>query len=377
MNTQGKAKRIWAGAAIIVGVWTAVGLFYASRAFVFALVEPDYAAKAHHALIGNLADAYTWALFTPAILVLTARFPFRRGSWVRALFVHLAAGAVFATLGVAVNVQVAAWLRPEESMMFGRYFAATFHWNVQWYWMVVGIAYAIDYYRRYRDRELRASRLETQLAHAQVQALKMQLQPHFLFNTLHAVSELVHENPDAADRMITRLGDLLRISIDAASTQQISLEQELEFLSAYLEIERMRFGDRLAVQMDISPDTLDARVPNLLLQPLVENAIRHGTAARAAPGKIEVRAKRNNGVLQIVVRDNGQGLPPGGSTREGVGLRNTRVRLEQLYGTEHYFGLRNSPEGGAVATVVIPFHPAGTPAPSFTGTDNEASHAGR
>ncbi|HEU0078668.1 MAG TPA: histidine kinase, partial [Longimicrobiaceae bacterium] len=310
---------------LILACWTLVGLFYGTRPYLSALATGKPVDG--RGLVANFADAYTWALLTPGILWVAGRFRFDRGARLRSLVVHLAAGVLFATASVAVNVQVSQLLWPAKTVLFGGYFATTFHWNVQWYWIIVGMRYAWEYYRKYRDRELQASQLEAQLARAQLEALRSQIQPHFLFNTLNTISELVHESPDAADRMIVRLGDLLRLSVDNAGTQEVTLRRELDFLRAYLEIEQARFRDRLSVRLAIDPDTLDARVPNLLLQPLVENAIRQGIAERAGPGSIEVSAGREDGRLRLEVRDDGGGLPAGGAVRERVGLGNTRARL--------------------------------------------------
>src|SRR5262249_40591374 len=191
--------------------------------------------------------------------------------------------------------------------------------------------------------ELKASQLEARLAQAQLQALKMQLHPHFLFNTLHAISALMRKDVEEADRMITRLSDLLRLTLENVGAQEATLRQELEILGRYLEIEQRRFGDRLQVKMEIEPETLDARAPNLILQPLVENAIRHGIAPRSAPGLIEIRASRAGDKLELQVRDNGVGLPTDHREpiKEGVGLANTRARLEQLYGAAYRFEVNN------------------------------------
>jgi LytS/YehU family sensor histidine kinase len=223
--------------------------------------------------------------------------------------------------------------------------------------MVIGLSHGIDYYRKYRERELRASQLETRLAQAQLDALKMQLHPHFLFNTLNSISVLMTEDVTAARRMLTRLSDLLRASLENVGAQEVSLGEELEFLKNYLEIEQTRFQDRLTVRMEIEPGVLEARVPNLILQPLVENAIRHGIAPRAQPGLIEIHAARENGIVQLKVRDNGAGL--GSASPEtlimGIGLSNTQARLKQLYGGAHNFEIRDARGGGLEVAISIPF----------------------
>jgi LytS/YehU family sensor histidine kinase len=187
----------------------------------------------------------------------------------------------------------------------------------------------------------------------------MQLHPHFLFNTLHSISALVHKNADAADKMIARLGDFLRLTLENSGAQEVSLQEELEFLKCYLEMERIRFEDRLTVQMDIEPQALGARLPNLILQPIVENAIRHGISPRTSPGRIEIEARRLNGTLQVLVTDNGPGLPSDSNTgsiiKAGVGLANTQARLKQLYGNQHRLDLSNAASGGLTVILEIPF----------------------
>jgi sensor histidine kinase YesM len=193
---------------------------------------------------------------------------------------------------------------------------------------------------------------------AQLQALKMQLNPHFLFNTLHSISALIHKDPKIADRMIARLGDFLRLTLENEGAQDVSLQQELDFLRCYLEIEQIRFQDRLTVEMKIDPEARSLSVPNLILQPIVENAIRHGISPRSRPGVIDISAQRTNGMLHIEVKDNGLGLPDGtdarGPWKEGIGLSNTKARLQQRFGNAHSFYLNNAPDGGLVVTFEIP-----------------------
>jgi LytS/YehU family sensor histidine kinase len=251
------------------------------------------------------------------------------------------------------------WLWPGSGLSFFRAFpllTKTFQYNVWVYWVIVSVCHAFDYYRKFHERELRASELEKRLAQAKLQALQSQMNPHFLFNTLHTISALMHKDVEAADHMVMKLSELLRLALDNTEVHEVSLSQELDFLKRYLEIEQTRFRDRLKVEMQIAPETLRARVPNLVLQPLVENAIRHGIERHARPGRIVLRAERRNGALELEVQDNGNGLPPGGLAREGIGLSNTRSRLETLYGSNHQFELRNVESGGLLARVVIPLH---------------------
>lgn len=198
----------------------------------------------------------------------------------------------------------------------------------------------------------RASQLETQLAGAQLDALRMQIHPHFLFNTLNAIAALQRQDSEAAQRMMVRLADFLRLTLESSGDQEVSLRREVDFLSRYLEIERIRFAERLAVDMAIDPDALDARVPNLILQPIVENAIRHGVAARSAPGRLEIGASRRNGCLFLRVKDSGPGMKP--SPSEGIGLINTRARLDKLYGRASRLSLENAQDGGLEVTIQIP-----------------------
>ena len=218
-----------------------------------------------------------------------------------------------------------------------------------------------NYYRKYRDRELRASKLAAQLAEAQLTVLKMQLDPHFLFNTLHAVSSLMHEDLEAVDEMITRLSDLLRLSLENVNDQEVTLKREMEFLQGYVEIQRTRFRDRLTVHMDIDPVAFDAMVPNMILQPLVENAVTHGIAPRSTAGEIRIRARRADGLLRLEVIDNGKGLADdlANLSNKGLGLANTRARLRQLYGGRYHFSLQRGTPEGVVVTLEIPYHIAG------------------
>ena len=317
-----------------------------------------YDASWRWALIIALTDWYVWAALTPAISWLARRFAIERRSWLRSLLVHIPASLFFSILKMVIETTILSRLsgapaRPNPVLQFPS--------TLFTYWAILGVIYAINYYRKYREHELKASQLETQLAQAQLQALKMQLHPHFLFNTLHAVSSLMRKDVEAADSMIARLSDLLRLTLENTGVQVVTLRQELEFLESYLEIEQTRFQNRLEVRMDIAPETLDARVPNLILQPLVENAIRHGIAPRSAPGCIEIRAAHDRERLRLQVRDNGPGLPESqnAAIKEGVGLANTRARLEQLYGAAQSFELKNQPEGGLLVSLTLPFHAEG------------------
>jgi LytS/YehU family sensor histidine kinase len=236
-------------------------------------------------------------------------------------------------------------------------------WLLMTYLFLIGLAFALAYRRESEARALNTSQLETRLVEAQLQALQRQLHPHFLFNTLNTVSGLIRTDPNAADTMIDRLGDLLRMTLHKSGIQEVSLKEELDVLGKYVEIERTRFGDRLTIDMRVQPETLDAQVPSLVLQPLVENAIRHGIAPNARPGCIAVHADRDDDELVLQVLDNGDGLPPDRlmALNRGVGLDNTRARLEHLYRDRFEFTFTNL-ERGFCVTIRIPFEveaPAG------------------
>lgn len=339
--------------ALAASGWTLAGVFFASQTFI----TYSYSRRAltwKQAFAQSLTEWYLWALLAVAILWLARRLPIERGKLWISVPVHAVLSVIFSVVHLAIYSNLAPAILPFQSGakdLYQAFFPTKFHPGVLTYWAVVGFSHAESYYRRYRDREVRASQLEARLAQAQLQMLKMQLHPHFLFNTLHAISALVHKDAEAADRMIARLSDLLRLTLESAAVQEIPLRQELEFLSPYLEIEQTRFADRLTVVQRIDPATLDALVPSLFLQPLVENAIRHGIAATPGAGRVEIQTRRDGARLELVVRDNGPGLPQ--DFKEGVGLANTRERLGQLYGADLDYDLRN--EGGLAVTIRIPF----------------------
>ena len=355
-------ERRWFRGALVVAAWTVfASLLTSQMSLAYSLREPPI--QWQRIFFVELTYAYVWAALTPLILWLARRFPVERWKWVRSFVIHV---GVSLLIGIATRVLHDLMLfsfLPDSGrgfsisrLLMNVYFMTDY--GVMIYWLILLISYAFDYQRRYREGEVRTTRLEAQLAQAQLQALKMQLHPHFLFNTLHSISALVHKNPIAAERMIARLGDFLRLTLENSGAQEISLQQEIEFLKCYLEIERIRFADRLTVQIDIEPQTLDARLPNLILQPIVENAIRHGIAPRTSPGRIEIEARRLNGTLQVQVTDNGPGLSDstsGAIVKEGVGLANTQARLRQLYGDDQRLDLANAASGGLTVILEIPF----------------------
>ncbi|HVV72687.1 MAG TPA: histidine kinase [Verrucomicrobiae bacterium] len=227
------------------------------------------------------------------------------------------------------------------------------------YWSLVGGCQAITNFRTSKERERRAAELEARLTRSQLQALRMQINPHFLFNTLNAISTLIHVNPHAADEMLGDLGELLRRSLDSVDEQEIPLSRELQFVEAYVGIEQKRFGDRLRVEQDVPEDLSNALVPALILQPLIENAIRHGIEPQRAPGLITVQARRQGQQLHLLVRDNGKGMDPGESNlleRRGIGLANTQARLRELYGPRQRFAFAKGEPRGCTVEIQLPFH---------------------
>jgi signal transduction histidine kinase len=348
---------------VIFGVATALAFFSAFAVFYFVSTFTDKPAQYGLLLTLNLGYWYSWAILTPGILWLTRRFPFDRAAWKLAIPVHIL-GVVVATsshVALAVASQVGtywiigqpmhAWLAEAREMLI-----VNFDWEMMTYWTIVGVGTTIKYMHEARARELNAALLETRLVEARLHTLQRQMQPHFLFNTLNTISALMHRDVDAADAMIARLSDLLRMSLQRVGVQEVPLKEELDFLSKYLEIEQTRFRDRLTVVFDVHSDTLHALVPNLLLQPLVENAIKHGIGPRPTPGQITVRARRNGALLELDVQDNGVGLSAARLTdfNRGVGLSNTRSRLDHLYGPLHRFEFRQPPEGGLLVCIAIP-----------------------
>jgi signal transduction histidine kinase len=357
-------QRRWARLAIIWAIWTFIGLVFTLQ-FYFASYRSERPVPFVDGLYMQMIWAYLFALATPFVLWAVSRMPIDRDNWVRNILLHIpisiALGVVLTALG-----RVLIWLRwgwpldkPLTFESIARFVVANFTEAIGIYLLIALSGYAFCYYRRFREGQVKTLQLEAQLSQAQLQALKMQLHPHFLFNTLHSISALLHKDSEAARKMITRLGDFLRLTLENSGSQEVTMRQEMEFLGCYLEIEQIRFQDRLTTRLDVAQQTLDAKVPNLILQPIVENAIRHGIAPRSSQGLIEIEAKQQNGTLRIQVRDNGPGLSEHRTSenvfKKGLGLANTETRLEQLYGPAHSFNLSNNPDGGLIVTLEIPF----------------------
>jgi signal transduction histidine kinase len=358
------------GLAGLFGAWALISLLGAALSL-------QYGGNQRQLPGANRVGLYTlywlsWAALTPVILRFARHFHWDWEKRWRLLIAHLGCAAVIAPL------QVLLYTGSKFLLAFG--FGATpssprlvlallSFLNIPVYFAIVALYNAFAYYQMYHRERSATSELRARLAEAELAALRMQLQPHFLFNTLNAISVLMTEDVKKADRMLVRLSELLRLTLDSSGRQYVSLKQELEFLERYLDIERIRFADRLQVQFDVEPATLDARVPNLILQPLVENAIRHGIAPRAEGGQLDFHARRRNGKLELEVHDDGPGMgkqTAPSDARRGIGLANCEARLAQLYGAEHRFEHGASPDGGFSVVLKLPFETAPTPIESRT-----------
>ena len=350
---------------------TAFGLSSTFQAhWLVVLTHEMPAPPLSHLLALNLVYWYIPALLAPVIMDFALRYQLGRVGWPRQIGVHVAGALTYSAVHTIVMVALRTLLMWREGWPLGasawpNWALKHYFWQADWLFMtylfIVGLAHALAYRRESERRALDGARLETRLIEAQLQALQRQLHPHFLFNTLNTIAGLIRTDVEAADHMIDQLGDLLRMTVHTSGTQEVALKDELEMLQKYLEIEQTRFGDRLRVSMNIQPETLDAQVPNLLLQPLVENAIRHGIAPNGRPGWIAVESSRTSERLTIQIRDSGNGLPPERlmALNRGVGLSNTRARLEHLYRSAYQFTFANVP-GGFCVTVSIPFQMAGS-----------------
>ncbi len=345
---------------VILGMWTIAALFFSTQVFTMYYAEGQ-PIPYKRAFIVQASACYLWALVTPLVLWLARRFRIDRKNWLRKVFLHFLFSVALVTVLIALHFVVYMFLSGRVSSitplrLFGYLYPNLDRWLLL-YWFIFLMSHAFNYYNSYRKGELKASQLRTQLVQSQLEALKMQVQPHFLFNTLHSISALLSKDTEGARKMITRLGDFLRLTLENSGSMEVTLQQEIEFLNSYLEIERIRFQDRLTTDIKIDPDVLDVRVPNLILQPIVENAMRHAVGNSHA-GHVEIAAFPRNGSLHIEVNDNGPGLnaDPSGEMRrgKGVGLANTQARLVGLYGTSATFEMTNRASGGLTVAIEIP-----------------------
>ncbi|UCC44629.1 MAG: histidine kinase [Candidatus Zixiibacteriota bacterium] len=358
----------WRLVVLFVAVWTLLALIQSARWYHwYNMWQEETVVPWCQALAWGFGEWYLWGLFSLVIVYLTRRITFDRSNWLRSLALHGVLAVIFSvahiflyTLGHHVSRSLSAETEPPgttfakllETFMTSRILDA-----VLIYFLIAFVLYALTYYRRLRLEELRRADLQTRLARAQLESLKGQLHPHFLFNSLNAVTALIHSDPEAADRMVTRLSELLRVAIDSAEVPEVTLREEIEFVRTYLDIQKTRFGDRLRVQLDIAEECLDAMVPNLMLQPLVENAVIHGVTPRSGSGTVSIDACRRENTLAVRVSDDGPGVPAGHDpySGNGVGLKNTNERLRQLYGESAQLKFDSNDGVGLAVTIGIPY----------------------
>ncbi len=355
-----KKQFVW---LMAFAAWMLIGLSFTFNYYLFSGHYVEIFKKPptfSEMMLWELPYWIIWAALAPIVFRLTRRFRLDRANWHVSLMVHISACVFISILHRAIYLilgwmlHVAAFRRVSSiSELYGFLFFFNLPTGFMSYGTILLISQVVDFYHSYREKELKASQLKAELAQSQLKALRAQLHPHFLFNTLNSISALLEEDSEAADEMIARLGDFLRMTLDSSASQQVTLAQELEFLRCYLDIERVRFQDRLSVRIDIESQAMDAKVPNLILQPIVENALRHGVTSRFESGEIEVRAYRAGDRLSVQIRDNGPGLVEG--FREGIGLANTRARLETLYADSYRFELKDAAGGGLAVRLEIPF----------------------
>lgn len=354
--------RPWVRVAVVFAAWTTICLLVTTQTYLGA--RPDSAGLSWSLLVfSRLAYWWVWALVTLGVIRLSRWLPIERGRWLTPLAVHVFLASIVAVAMVAYFMFL---LRLDplpdrgvdpflEDFVFG--LGLFFHFDFLIYFGVLGIGHTLSYYDRFRERSLEAARLAQRLAEAQLEALRLQIQPHFLFNTLHAISSLMDEDVAGARRMVARLGDLLRLTLQKGQEQEVTLAEELEIVEQYLAIEQIRFQDRLTVEKEISRDALSCQVPSLLLQPLVENAVRHGIEPLDKGGRVRLRAVVEAGRLELEVADEGPGLKAGKSSQQrlGIGLSNVQARLEQLYGPAGFeIKMENRFAGGLRVRVSFP-----------------------
>ncbi len=360
----GVMQHPWIRYAVVAAGWMFLGCLLSLEVYfnTRAMMRTEWVDLVEVAL-PQFGRAVMWALMAPLILQLRARLPLSRGRW---------AGGVGFHLAMSFIVMATYYL--------GRMFAYTLFWedmagpfwatalrgfygrniiDMAFYWAVLAFGYGLEIHQRYKSEELKAVQLEARLVETELKVLREQLRPHFLFNTLNTIAVLVRENKhDEAVNLIARLSTLLRMSLDPTRVHEVTLRQEMDFIGRYIEIQQARFSDRLKVSIRIDEAAMEARIPNLLLQPLVENAILHGIAPKSEPGLVEITGRVDRGRLHLEVRDDGPGIGDGPRrTREGIGLTNTRERIARIYGAQGQLSLRSEPGRGVSVQVILPFRP--------------------
>ncbi|WP_229238428.1 sensor histidine kinase [Dyella amyloliquefaciens] len=344
---------------LVLAFWTLLATSYTVSAILSSISE-GMPVIWYRPLAWNFTNFYLWMLLTPVVASLGRRTA--NHGWGRFFAIHLPASALLATVQVLVMQSIYWWLcgppTSQPQLTLGAFMRMQFAYNFHLAWVTYGVLLvvlrAIDSQRRLRDERLRSSQLETQLVQSQLQTLRVQLQPHFLFNTLNAISALALADPVQARQMIARLSDFLRLTLEERHAQQVPLSREMEFLQCYLGIQQVRFQDRLTTHLDVATDTVRALVPNMILQPLVENALRHGLLDKTERGTLHIVTRRDGDSLLLRVDDDGIGLPPDGP-RDGLGLGNTRTRLDMLFGSEATLELQSRAHGGTRVEMRFPY----------------------
>jgi len=346
----------WGRLALIFGVWAVVAVMN-TQTLGFALTRSGRYFNWPPILASNLTSCMLWAAFTPFLLALGRRFRIERGVWPMHLALHLAVALAFTMLDVYMWKVEAPYIRPGMPAFISSYLvevARQLALDLGWYFIIVALAHADYHAAASRAESVRRAQLQSQLDAARLNALQSQLRPHFLFNTLTTIAEQVYGDPAGADTMITRLSRLLRSSFVDPEVQEVTLRQELELLQNYLDIARVRFRERLTIDLDVHPNALDAFVPRFLLQPLAENALHHGIEPMESGGRLEIRVRVHQDTMTLELQDDGVGLSPS-AKRTGTGLRNTRQRLAHLYGDAARLEIMSRPTGGTTVRVTLPF----------------------
>lgn len=353
----------WDRIALLLGLWASVGTLLAFEVFFnVRVIEPGI--TFFDVALPQYQRAALWVVLAPFVLWLRGRVPLNRGRWLGGvsfhLFVSLAIMAIYYLARVVYLVLVDRTTWPEFWETAGNNFWGRNLIDVLFYWLVVAGGFGFELWKRYRQEELRAAQLASRLAQAELQVLKRQLNPHFLFNSLNTVSVLVREEKSGeAVRLISKLSALLRTSLEQERSSEVLLGQELDFVGQYVEIQKARFPDRFDYVVEVSPEASVSRVPNLILQPLVENAVIHGVAAKTGPGRVAVRAAVAGERLVVEIADDGPGFsadaPRPALPKRGIGLSNTRERLERIYGPSASLSVESRPGEGARVRMEIPY----------------------
>jgi signal transduction histidine kinase len=372
-------RRLWP-VGLFLAVWTAIGIAGSVHCY-FSYASLGEPMSWPRAFALGMSLWYAWAILSVVIYWWTRLIPLEADAWLQRLALHFGAGIIFALAKLVMDFPIIKYIycsQPELCtfpVFFRMAFVGYFFRYLLISWLLMGVAHAVWYFQEYREREARAKQMEARLTEARLQILRMQMQPHFLLNALNTIASLIHSDLERADEALCKLGDLFRFLLEHSGVQEVSIREELDFIASYLEIERLRYGVHVSVNIQVDRHLWPARVPPLLLQPLVENALRHGINSRGDSGIIDIQVRQTGDKLRLEVLDDGPGLRQNKSStaREGVGLTNTRARLQELYPNAHHFEICNRPSGGVRAVVELPLreNPAYSPAEESAPLANE------